>query len=116
MKSIGTTLVSNAQSHMTNSQAQVTLGVTIQNDSITFMSPAKAHLLALAYQNGTAYNTDKSIALVNLNLNALNSTSASSNLTSSGNATQFTTLEAQPFKMILWRKRSCKRFRSQRDK
>src|SRR5579863_5916267 len=60
---------------------------------MTFMSPAQAHLLALAYQNGTAANAgDKSIALVNLNLAALNSTNTTSNLANSGNVTQFTTL------------------------
>ncbi|MGI0102375.1 MAG: hypothetical protein ACREA7_07255, partial [Nitrosotalea sp.] len=89
----GTTLVSTASAKMTNAQAQVMLGVVIQNDSMTFMSPTQAQLLALAYQNGTAANAgDQSIALVNLNLAALNSTGTASNLTSSGNVTQFTTL------------------------
>ncbi|MGI0045631.1 MAG: hypothetical protein ACREBB_00375 [Nitrosotalea sp.] len=88
---IGTTLVSNTASTMTNNQAMVTLGVSIQNDTMTFMSPAKAQLLALAYQNGTATNTGaNSIALVNLNLAALNSTGTFN--ATGGNATQFTTL------------------------
>ncbi|MGH9477513.1 MAG: hypothetical protein ACRD1C_14515 [Terriglobales bacterium] len=87
----GTTLVSNTGSTMTNNQAMVTLGVSIQNDTMTFMSPAKAQLLALAYQNGTATNAGtRSIALVNLNLAALNSTVASN--TTAVNSTQFTTL------------------------
>lgn len=89
----GTTLVSAASAKLTNAQAQVMLGVAIQNDTMTFMSPAQAKLLALAYQNGTAANAgDKSIALVNLNLAALNSTNVTSNLANSGNVTQFTTL------------------------
>ncbi len=89
----GTTLVSAASAKMTNAQAQVMLGVAIQNDTMTFMSPTQAQLLALAYQNGTAGNAGaQSIALVNLNLAALNSTGAVSNLTNSGNVTQFTTL------------------------
>ena len=88
----GTTLVSTTQSSMTNDQASVTLGIAIQNDSMTFMSPTQAHLLALAYQNGTAANVgNKSIALVNLNLNDLNSTVAS-NTTSPAIVTNFTTL------------------------
>ena len=87
----GTTLVS-SQNQMTNDQATVMLGVAVQNDSMTFMSPTQAQLLALAYKNGTATNVgDKSISLVSLNLNALNST-VTSNTTSSGNVTQFTTL------------------------
>ena len=86
----GTTLVSNP-SKMTNDQASVTLGIAVQNDSMTFMSPTQAHLLALAYQNGTATNLgDKSITLVNLNLNDLNSTAA--NTTSAAPITNFTTL------------------------
>ncbi|MGI0087910.1 MAG: hypothetical protein ACREBI_08110 [Nitrosotalea sp.] len=89
----GTTLVSTVSAKMTNAQAQVMLGVAIQNDSMTFMSPTQAQLLALAYQNGTATSAgDKSIALVSLNLAALNSTGTASNLTNSGNVTQFTTL------------------------
>ncbi|HKU33691.1 MAG TPA: hypothetical protein VJR22_07590 [Candidatus Nitrosotalea sp.] len=87
----GTTLVS-TQNQMTNDQATVMLGVAVQNDSMTFMSPTQAQLLALAYKNGTATNVgDKSISLVSLNLNALNST-ITQNTTSSGNVTQFTTL------------------------
>ncbi|MDE1826282.1 MAG: hypothetical protein KGH83_01660 [Thaumarchaeota archaeon] len=89
----GTTLVSAAAAKLTNAQAQVMLGVAIQNDTMTFMSPTQAQLLALAYQNGTAANAgDKSIALVNLNLAALNSTNTTSNLSNSGNVTKFTTL------------------------
>jgi trimeric autotransporter adhesin len=88
----GTTLVSAASAKLTNAQAQVMLGIAIQNDTMTFMSPAQAQLLALAYQNGTAANTgNQSIALANLNLALLNSTGAVSNL-SSGNVIQFTTL------------------------
>ncbi len=81
---------------MSNNQATVTLGVTIQNDSMTFMSPAKAHLLALAYDSGTAVNTqDNSVALVSLNLNNMNTTNTS--IQTSGNVTkigpaQFTTI------------------------
>ncbi len=87
----GTTLVS-TQYKMTNDQASVTLGIAVQNDSMTFMSPTQAQLLALAYKNGTASNVgDKSIALVNLNLNDLNSTVAS-NTTSPAVVTNFTTL------------------------
>lgn len=87
----GTTLVS-TQNQMTNDQATVMLGVAVQNDSMTFMSPTQAQLLALAYKNGTATNVgDKSISLVSLNLNALNST-ITQNTTSTGNVTQFTTL------------------------
>ncbi|MDE1766376.1 MAG: hypothetical protein KGI27_08920 [Thaumarchaeota archaeon] len=87
----GTTLVSNAQYKMTNDQATVTLGIAVQNDSMTFMSPTQAHLLALAYQNGAASKTaDKSISLVSLNLGALNSTVT--NTTGSSGITNFTTL------------------------
>ena len=87
----GTTLVS-GQSPMTNSQAEVTLGVAIQNDTMTFMSPVQAHLLALAYQNGTAASAgDKSVALINLNLDQLNSTLAQ-NETSPQAISNFTTL------------------------
>jgi hypothetical protein len=42
---------------MTNNQAQATLGIAIQNDSLTFMSPAEAHLLALGNENKTTINT-----------------------------------------------------------
>ncbi len=88
----GTTLVSAAQSKMTNSQASVLLGIAIQNDSMTFMNPTQAQLLALAYQNGTVTNAaNKSIALVSLNLNDLNSTNASGT-TSPAIITNFTTL------------------------
>jgi hypothetical protein len=87
----GTTLVS-TQYKMTNDHAEVMLGVAVQNDSMTFMSPTQAQLLALAYKNGTATNVgDKSISLVSLNLNALNST-LTPNTANSGNVTQFTTL------------------------
>jgi hypothetical protein len=80
---------------MTNNQAQVTLGVAIQNDSMTFMSPAEAHLLALAYANGT--NTqNNSIGLVSLNLNNMSSTNPSTVAASENVATispaQFTTI------------------------
>jgi hypothetical protein len=81
---------------MTNNQAQVILGVVIQNDSMTFMSPAEAHLLALAYRNGTAVNiNNKSIGLVSLNLN--NTPSSNSVSIGTGNVTkigpaQFTTI------------------------
>jgi trimeric autotransporter adhesin len=54
---------------MTNNQAQVTLGIEIQNDSMTFMSPTQAHLLALAYQNTTSKNN--SVGIVNVDLNSL---------------------------------------------
>jgi hypothetical protein len=81
---------------MTNNQAQVTLGVAIQNDSMTFMSPAEAHLLALAYANGATNTQNNSVALVSLNLNNMNSTNPSS-IQTSGNVTtigpaQFTTI------------------------
>jgi hypothetical protein len=81
---------------MTNNQAQVTLGVAIQNDTMTFMSPAEAHLLALAYANGIANTQNNSIALVSLNLNNMSSTVPSTMYTS-GNVTtigpaQFTTI------------------------
>lgn len=90
MNLTGTTLVPN-QSKMTNAQASVTLGVAIQNDSMTFMSPTQAQLLALAYQNGTGGSLgDKSISLVSLNLNDLNSTVT--NATSPAPVTNFTTL------------------------
>jgi hypothetical protein len=74
---------------LTSNKAEVTLGVSIQNDSMTFMSPTEAHLLALSYANGTAQN-DKinSIGTVNVSLNSLNETG---NVTSVGPA-QFTTL------------------------
>ncbi|HEX5458305.1 MAG TPA: hypothetical protein VFX64_07995, partial [Candidatus Nitrosotalea sp.] len=71
---------------MTNSQAQVTLGVLIQNDSMTFMSPTQAHLLALAYQNNTGQKEGNSVGTVNVDVNSLNGTSANIS------PTQFTTL------------------------
>lgn len=87
----GTTLVG-TQSPMTNNQATAVLGVAVQNDSMTFMDPTQARLLALAYKNGTAPNAgDKSIDLVSLNLNALNSTIQANN-TSQAAITNFTTL------------------------
>ncbi len=81
---------------MTNSQAEVTLGVAIQNDSMTFMSPTQAHLLALAYENNTGKNmTNNSVGTVNVNLNSLGmngtSTGTVGNTTGIGPA-QFTTL------------------------
>jgi len=77
---------------MTNAQAQVTLGIAIQNDSMTFMSPTEAHLLALAYDNGTAPNTkSNSVGIVNVNLSSLDATGTTGNATSVGPA-QFTTL------------------------
>ncbi len=78
---------------MTNNQAEVTLGVAIQNDSMTFMSPTQAHLLALAYENNTGKNTaNNSVGTVNVSLDSLGS-----NGTNVGNAikvgpAQFTTL------------------------
>ncbi len=69
---------------MTNSQAQVTLGVSLYNDTMTFMDPAKAHLLALAYlKDSTSKN---SVALVSLDLNNLGSTDTS--VKTSGNVTK----------------------------
>jgi len=81
---------------MTNNQAEVTLGVAIQNDSMTFMSPTQAHLLALAYANNTGQNVaNNSVGTVNVNLNSLgvNGTSVGiiGNATGVG-STQFTTL------------------------
>ncbi|MGI0074442.1 MAG: hypothetical protein ACREA5_00705, partial [Nitrosotalea sp.] len=81
---------------MTTNQAEVTLGVAIQNDSMTFMSPAQAHLLALAYGNGTSKNAaNNSIGIVNVNLSSLdtNRTGAVTIGNSVGvGPTQFTTL------------------------
>jgi hypothetical protein len=72
---------------MTNNQAQVTLGVLIQNDSMTFMSPTEANLLALAYHNNTGQNkASNSVGTVNVDVNSLNGTST--NVSS----TKFTTL------------------------
>ena len=81
---------------MTNDKAQVTLGVVIQNDSMLFMSPTQAHLLALAYENSTGQNTKaKSVGLVNVDLASLDaagkSTGASVNATKI-DPSQFTTL------------------------
>jgi trimeric autotransporter adhesin len=81
---------------MTSNQAEVTLGVVIQNDSMTFMSPSAAHLLALAYENSTGQNVkNNSVGLVNVNLESLgiNGTSigTSGSVTSVG-PTQLTTL------------------------
>ncbi|MDE1728125.1 beta strand repeat-containing protein [Candidatus Nitrosotalea okcheonensis] len=81
---------------MTNNQAEITLGVVIQNDSMTFMSPTQAHLLALAYQNNTGQNMiHNSIGTVNVSLNSLGTNGTS--IGTIGNATrigpaQFTTL------------------------
>ncbi|HET7336981.1 MAG TPA: hypothetical protein VFJ23_03715, partial [Candidatus Nitrosotalea sp.] len=76
---------------MTNNQAQITLGVAIQNDSMVFMSPTEAHLLALAYDNGTAKGNGNSVGIVNVDLNSLDKASAGVNATSV-NPSQFTTL------------------------
>ncbi|TLX89163.1 MAG: hypothetical protein E6K93_06980, partial [Thaumarchaeota archaeon] len=79
---------------MTNDQALVTLGVVISNDSMTFMSPAQAHLLALAYAKGGATNAKKSVELVSFNLDNMSTSSPgikSGNVTKIG-PTQFTTL------------------------
>ncbi|MDE1875441.1 MAG: hypothetical protein KGH86_01230 [Thaumarchaeota archaeon] len=81
---------------MTNNQAEVTLGVAIQNDSMTFMSPTQAHLLALAYANNTGQNVaNNSVGTVNVNLNSLGTNGTSAGIV--GNVTgissaQFTTL------------------------
>ena len=78
---------------MTNNQAQVTLGIAIQNDSMTFMSPTEAHLLALAYDNGTAKNdTNNSVGTVTVNLSSLNATGTGTGNATSVGPTQFTTL------------------------
>src|SRR2546426_930436 len=79
---------------MTNDQALVTLGVVISNDSMTFMSPAQAHLLALTYAKGGATNAKKSVELVSINLDNMSTSSPgikSGNVTKMG-PTQFTTL------------------------
>ena len=75
-------------STMTNNQAAVTLGIEIQNDTMTFMSPTQAHLLALAYKNGTAKTKNNSVGIVNLDMNSLG---ASINATKIG-PDKFTTL------------------------
>jgi hypothetical protein len=76
--------------------SQVTLGVATQNDSMIFMSPSEAHLLALAYANGTTNIQNNSVALVSLNLNNMNSANPSVIQTSGNVATvgpaQFTTI------------------------
>ena len=76
---------------MTNNQAQITLGVAIQNDSMVFMSPTEAHLLALAYDNGTAKGNSNSVGIVNVDLSSLDKASAGVNA-SSVSPSQFTTL------------------------
>jgi hypothetical protein len=81
---------------MTNNKAEVTLGVVIQNDSMIFMSPTQAHLLALAYENSTGQNAkNNSVGLVSVDLASLDATGAS--VGTAVNATkigpsQFTTL------------------------
>ncbi|TLX93401.1 MAG: hypothetical protein E6K91_08685 [Thaumarchaeota archaeon] len=91
------TALGNVNAHnvkMTNDQALVTLGVVISNDSMTFMSPAQAHLLALAYAKDSTTNARKSIELVSFNLDNMDTTSRgvkSGNVTKIG-PTQFTTL------------------------
>lgn len=75
---------------LTNDKAQITLGILLQNDSMTFMSPTEAHLLALAYENNTAANTkSKSIGVVNVNLDSMNKSNV---ISGNANSTQFTTL------------------------
>ncbi|MDE1843728.1 MAG: hypothetical protein KGI10_00200 [Thaumarchaeota archaeon] len=79
---------------MTNNKAEVTLGVVIQNDSMIFMSPTQAHLLALAYENSTGQNAkNNSVGLVNVDLASLdaNVNAGTVNATKIG-PTQFTTL------------------------
>jgi trimeric autotransporter adhesin len=79
---------------LASNQAYATLGVVIQNDTMTFMSPSEAHLLALAYENGTAKNsTINSVGTVNVALNSLgaNSTVPVSGI-SNASSIQFTTL------------------------
>ena len=79
---------------LASNQAYATLGVVIQNDTMTFMSPSEAHLLALAYENGTAKNsTINSVGTVNVNLSSLgaNSTVPVSGI-SNASSIQFTTL------------------------
>ncbi|MFI5415787.1 MAG: hypothetical protein ACHQXJ_00380, partial [Nitrososphaerales archaeon] len=81
---------------MTRNQAYATLGVVIQNDTMTFMSPSEAHLLALAYENGTAKNTGiNSVGTVNVDLSSMGANSTSipvSGNTSNASSIQFTTL------------------------
>jgi hypothetical protein len=81
---------------MISNQAYATLGVVIQNDTMTFMSPSEAHLLALAYENGTAKNTGiNSVGTVNVDLSSMDVNSTSipvSGNTSNASSIQFTTL------------------------
>lgn len=79
---------------LTNDRAQITLGISLQNDSMTFMSPSEAHLLALAYENNTSATNakNKSIGIVNVDLNSLNNSTLKSVNSTSNVSTQFTTL------------------------
>lgn len=79
---------------LTNDKAQVTLGVVIQNDSMLFMSPTQAHLLALAYENSTGQTTSsKSVGLVNVNLASLSTNGQGTVVnTTKIDPSQFTTL------------------------
>ncbi|WP_133120964.1 hypothetical protein [Candidatus Nitrosotalea bavarica] len=81
---------------MTNNQAYATLGVVIQNDTMTFMSPSEARLLALSYENGTAKNTAiNSVGTVNVDLSSINVNGTSipvSGNQSNSSSIQFTTL------------------------
>ena len=78
---------------MTNDKAQVTLGVAIQNDSMLFMSPTQAHLLALAYENNTGQTNNKSVGLVNVDLASLDSTGKGTGINATKiDPSQFTTL------------------------
>jgi len=79
---------------LTNDKAQVTLGVVIQNDSMLFMSPTQAHLLALAYENSTGQNTNnKSVGLVNVDLASLSATGQGTGVNATKiDPSQFTTL------------------------
>ena len=84
----GTGITNANQVSLTNNKAQIALGISLQNDSMSFMSPAAAHLLALAYENNTAPNArSKSVGIVNVDLNSLNQTGNSTNA-----LTSFTTL------------------------
>ncbi|MFZ0843229.1 MAG: hypothetical protein WAN80_05050 [Nitrosotalea sp.] len=81
---------------MTSNQDYATLGVVIQNDTMTFMSPSEAHLLALAYENGTAKNNSiSSVGTVHVNLSSMSSNGTSitvSGSPSNSTSIQFTTL------------------------
>jgi hypothetical protein len=81
---------------MTSNKSEATLGVVIQNDTMTFMSPSEAHLLALTYDNGTAKNTViNSVGTVNVDLSSLGANGTSiqvSGNTSNASSIQFTTL------------------------